>query len=52
MTSNLPKDELVKRIPARRFGTAEEVSELVNFLVGPNADYITGQTISINGGMF
>lgn len=44
--------ETVKRIvPARRLGRAEEVADLVGFLCSDRAAYITGQTISINGGM-
>jgi 3-oxoacyl-[acyl-carrier protein] reductase len=44
--------ETVKRIvPARRLGRAEEVADLVAFLCSDRAAYITGQTISINGGM-
>jgi 3-oxoacyl-[acyl-carrier protein] reductase len=36
----------------QRAGSAEEVAELVGFLAGEGASYITGQVISINGGMF
>ncbi len=44
--------EMVKQIvPARRLGRAEEVADLVAFLCSDRAAYITGQTISINGGM-
>ncbi|MBL8342467.1 MAG: 3-oxoacyl-ACP reductase FabG [Rubrivivax sp.] len=44
--------EAIKRlVPARRAGTAEEVAALVAFLAGPEAGYITGQVISINGGL-
>lgn len=46
------KPETVKQIvPARRLGRAEEVADLVAFLCSDRAAYITGQTISINGGM-
>lgn len=40
-----------KHIPAGRFGEPEEVADLVSFLVSPNASYITGEVISINGGL-
>ena len=52
MTSALPEDELKKMIPAGRFGEAEEVAELVAFLASANASYITGEVISINGGLY
>lgn len=51
MTADLDRTALCKRIPAGRFGRAEEVAELVAFLVSDRAAYITGQTISINGGL-
>ncbi|CAN5372079.1 3-oxoacyl-ACP reductase FabG [soil metagenome] len=38
-------------VPMKRAGTAEEVAALASFLAGPEAGYITGQVISINGGM-
>lgn len=41
-----------KQIPAGRFGEPEEVANLVSFLVSPNASYITGEVISINGGLY
>jgi 3-oxoacyl-[acyl-carrier protein] reductase len=51
MTKDLNQDELKKIVPANRFGKAEEVADLVGFLVSENADYITGQVISISGGL-
>lgn len=51
MTSEIPKDEVLKAIPMRRYGRPEEVAGLVNYLVSQEAEYITGQVISINGGM-
>lgn len=51
MTKDLPKEELVKMVPMKRFGKAEEVAELVGFLCSDAAAYITGETISINGGL-
>lgn len=52
MTKNLPEEELKKMIPMKRFGQPEEVAELVGFLCSDKASYITGETISINGGLF
>ena len=44
--------ELIDRlVPARRAGTPDEVAALIAFLAGPQAGYITGQVISINGGL-
>lgn len=51
MTNDIPKDEVLKAIPMRRYGRPEEVAGLVNYLVSSEAEYITGQVISINGGM-
>ncbi|MEN9846545.1 MAG: hypothetical protein RIS36_1692 [Pseudomonadota bacterium] len=44
--------EHMKSIPLGRYGQGEEVAKLVAFLVSDSAGYITGQTISINGGMY
>ncbi len=52
MTDDLNESELKKLIPAGRFGEAEEVAELVAFLVSDVAAYITGEVISINGGIY
>lgn len=52
MTGNLNEEELKKLIPAGRFGEAEEVADLVNFLVSEKASYITGEVININGGIY
>ncbi len=51
MTEDLPMDEVLKMIPARRVGTADEVAAAVSFLVGEEAGYITRQVISVNGGL-
>ena len=55
MTSFLDEDSkntIIKDIPLNRLGSPEDVSELVAFLAGDESQYITGQTISIDGGLF
>lgn len=52
MTSQLDVKELKKMVPMGRFGKAQEVADLVEFLASDKASYITGQTISINGGLY
>lgn len=52
MTEGIDEKEYKANIPLRRFGTAEEVAELVGFLASPGASYITGEVISINGGLY
>ncbi|MBN9482911.1 MAG: beta-ketoacyl-ACP reductase [Bacteroidetes bacterium 43-93] len=52
MTEELNEKELVNMIPMKRFGLAEEVADLAGFLASKNASYITGQVISINGGLY
>jgi 3-oxoacyl-[acyl-carrier protein] reductase len=55
MTAGIPdpkRRELVKHIPLRRFGQPGQVAELIAFLASPAAAYITGQEISIDGGLF
>ena len=52
MTKDLPEDLLKKQIPLQRFGTAGEVASVVRFLAGDDSSYITGQVISVNGGLY
>jgi 3-oxoacyl-[acyl-carrier protein] reductase len=47
----VPPERVRDLVPARRLGRPEEVAELVAFLCSDRAGYITGQTVSINGGM-
>lgn len=52
MVEGLDEAALKKTIPANRFGRPEEVAECVAFLCSPEAGYITGNVISINGGLY
>ena len=52
MTDGLEEAELKKTVPMNRFGSAEEVAALVAFLASDDAAYITGECISINGGLY
>lgn len=55
MTTALPdmvKEEMLKRIPLRKLGQAEDVADAVAFLASDSAKYITGGTIHVNGGMY
>lgn len=55
MSQAIPQKDrefLIKQIPMERLGTAEDVAEAVLFLASPAADYITGQVLSVNGGMY
>ncbi|WP_298624328.1 3-oxoacyl-ACP reductase FabG [uncultured Legionella sp.] len=55
MTTSLPdmvKDEMLKRIPMRKLGQAEDIADAVAFLASDCAKYITGETIHVNGGMY
>lgn len=54
MTQSLPddvKEAFLQIIPMHRFGTPQEVAQIVRFLLSDEAAYITGQVININGGM-
>ncbi len=54
MTRALPEQvlrEVKRQIPMRRYGTVEEVSHMVRFLVGPNSQYVTGQVFVVDGGL-
>jgi 3-oxoacyl-[acyl-carrier protein] reductase len=50
--SEKAREDYLRSIPLGRLGTCEDVAETVSFLVGPGAGYITGQVISVNGGLY
>lgn len=50
MTEEIP-EEIIKQIPLKRIGKPEEVASLVKYLMSEDAGYITGQVISVNGGL-
>jgi 3-oxoacyl-[acyl-carrier protein] reductase len=55
MTESIPqniKDELIKKIPSGRIGSPDDVANAVVFLASDKANYITGQVISVNGGLY
>lgn len=52
MTQDLDEKKLSAMVPMNRFGKPEEVAALVKFLASKEAGYITGQVISINGGLY
>jgi 3-oxoacyl-[acyl-carrier protein] reductase len=54
MTDSLPekiKAEVKERVPVRRLGTPDDIADLVCYLAGPGAGYLTGQVIAVDGGM-
>ncbi len=52
MTDGLDEKELRRNIPVNRFGLPEEVAHAVGFLASKEASYITGEVLSINGGLY
>ncbi len=52
MIKDLPVDEAKKMVPMKRLGKPKEVASLVNYLMSEDAAYITGQVISVNGGLY
>jgi 3-oxoacyl-[acyl-carrier protein] reductase len=44
-------DELLRNVPARRAGTPEEVAACIRFLASPDAGYVTGTTLTVDGGL-
>jgi len=52
MTEGLNETELKNMVPLKRFGTPEEVAHTVAFLASEGAAYITGEVISVNGGLY
>jgi len=51
MTKDLNENELKASIPLNRFGLPEEVAEVVGFLASEKSSYVTGEVISVNGGL-
>lgn len=51
MTEGINENELIKTIPMGRFGTCDDVAKCISFLVSENSSYITGEVISVNGGL-
>ncbi len=52
MTVELDQKQLKMMVPLNRFGTAEEVADVVSFLASEKSSYITGEVISVNGGLY
>lgn len=52
MIEGLSLETFKERIPLKRLGRADEVAGVVSFLCSPDASYVTGATISVNGGLF
>ena len=52
MTSELNEDIVKEIVPMKRMGTVKEVASAINYLMSDDASYITGQVISVNGGLY
>lgn len=52
MTEKLDQEQLATQIPLGRFGSVNDIAQAVLFLASPNAAYITGETLHVNGGMY
>ena len=52
MTEEIPDEIISQTVPMNRKGTPEEVASLINYLMSEDASYITGQVISVNGGLY
>lgn len=52
MTHDVPFDAIKSAVPMQRMGTAREVASAINYLFSEDASYVTGQVISVNGGMY
>ena len=52
MTTDIPEELIKEMVPLKRAGSAKEVASLINYLLSDDAGYITGQVISVNGGMY
>jgi 3-oxoacyl-[acyl-carrier protein] reductase len=55
MTDKLPdveKEKYLKLIPSKRFGKAEDIADMISFLLSDQAFYVNGTNIHVNGGLF
>jgi 3-oxoacyl-[acyl-carrier protein] reductase len=51
LTENIDRDQMLEAVPARRAGTADEVAACVRFLASDEAAYVTGSTLTVDGGL-
>ena len=52
MTENLINEDLVQKIPLQRVGKVDDAASIINFLASDESNYITGQTLVVDGGLF